>query len=321
MSVEAVEIGDEGLGTQGADGAERYAKAAIAAGKALIESDSSQERWVLPLVRAIRRKRLRLPSLSPTTHRVVRLIEQSEVDLDELAQAVNGDPVLATRIMGVANSSYFRGASEVPNVREALMRMGVREARTLVVVVALRSTLLRSPGLGEAAQKLWRHSLLTASASQEIAQETPPWETTGFLAGLLHDLGQLAVLAFVAELPAWQDDGASPSEASVEAILDATHSALGAMILASWGFPEAFSEAIFAHHGAEEVEGDAASLARAIGLGHEIARRIEDGFAESADEIDEDLLARGEALGLDGPRLFDIAEEAEANLEALAKLA
>ena len=77
------------------------------------------------------------------------------------------------------------------------MRMGVREARTLVVVVALRSTLLGSPGLGEAAQKMWRHSLLTASATQEIASEIPPWETAGFLAGLLHELGNLVVLAFI----------------------------------------------------------------------------------------------------------------------------
>ena len=67
-----------------------------------------------PLVRAIRRKRLRLPALSATTHRVVRLIEAADVDLDELASAVSGDPVLATRIMGVANSTYFRGATEVP---------------------------------------------------------------------------------------------------------------------------------------------------------------------------------------------------------------
>ena len=318
MSVDPVEIGDEGLGTHGA---EQFADAAIAGARGLVERDPDQERWVTPLVRAIKRKRLRLPSLSPTTHRVVRLIEQADVDLDELAEAVNGDPVLATRIMGVANSSYFRGATEVPNVREALMRMGVREARTLVVVVALRSTLLRSPGLGEKAQELWRHSLLTASATQEITQEIPPWETTGFLAGLLHDLGQLVVLAFVAELPAWQDDGASPSESNVDAILGATHAALGAMVLASWGFPVAFCEAVLCHHAPEGIEGEALCLAQAMDLGHSLARGIAEGLTESADDLDEALLAKGEQLGLDAARLFDIAEEAEANLEALSKLA
>ena len=316
MSVDVHEVDSEGPGGHSAD---LYAEAAVAGAKALIEFDPSQERWVMPLVRVILRKRLRLPSLSPTTHRVVRLFESAEVELDALAQAVSGDPVLATRIMGVANSSYLRGATEVPNVRDALMRMGEREARTLVVVVALRSTLLRAPGLGDMAQKLWRHSLLTASAVQEIAHETPPWETAGFLAGLLHDLGQLVVLAFVAELPAWQDDGAYPSTATVEAMLDATRGALGAMVLASWGFSEVFCEAVLAHHGSEKVQGDAGTLSRAMNLGHAIANRIEYGWPDALGELDAELLGLGEHLGVDAGRLSEIVADAEANLEAFSK--
>ena len=317
MAVDLEQIGDEGLGTQSS---EHYAEAAVAGANALIERDAQQQRWVTPLVRAIKRKRLRLPALSATTQRVLRLIEAEEVDLDELAQAVNGDPVLATRIMGVANSSYFRGAEEVPNVRDALMRMGVREARTLVVVVSLRSTLLRSPGLGRMAQTLWRHSLLAASATQQIAEELPPWHTTGFLAGLLHDLGQLVVLAFVAELPAWQDDGASPGEEAVEAILGATHAPLGAMVLASWGFPAAFCEAVLGHHEPDGAEGEAQTLARAMHLGHEIAKQIDAGWPDDLDELDDALVATAEKLGLDRSRVDDIATEAEASYEALSKL-
>lgn len=317
MAIDIHEIGTGGLGRRSGD---PYAADAIAAARALVDRDPSQARWVTPLVRAIERRRLRLPSLTPTVHRVIRLIEAPEVDVDELARAVNGDPVLATRIMGVANSSYFRGVTEVPNVREALMRMGIRESRTLVVVVALRSTLLRSPGLGEMAQTLWRHSLLTASATQEIAQETPPWEASGFLAGLLHDLGQLVVLAFAAELSAWQEDGAEPPASAVEAILEATHGPLGAMVLASWGFPGAFCDAIRAHH---EVGGDVAdeagALVRAIDLGHALAQRIEAGWPDTPDALDAELIARGAALGLDAGRLCEIAADAEANLEALAK--
>lgn len=318
MSIDVEGIGDEGLGEHAT---ERFADAAIAAAEALAARDPSLERWVVPLVRATRRGRLRLPSLSPTTHRVLRLVDASEVDLEELAEAVNGDPVLATRIMGVANSSYFRGATEVPTVRDALMRMGLREARQLVVVVALRSTLIRSPGLGRMAQQLWRHSLLCASATQEVTEELPPWESTGFLAGLLHDLGQLVVVAFAAELPAWQDDGAEPEEEAMEAILEATHAALGAMVLASWGFPADFCEAVIAHHAPDEaVEGNARTLAEAIALGDTVAHRIRDGWPDPDVALDPELARRGEALGLDRARLDDIAADTEASVEALAKL-
>ncbi len=317
MAAGVDEIDNEGLGSRPN---ERYAEAAIGDVQELAERDASLVRWTKPFVRAIKRKRLRLPSLSPTVDRVVRLIESSEVDLDELADAVNGDPVLATRIMGVANSSYFRGATEVPNVREALMRMGVREARTIVVVVALRATVLRSPGLGDQATKLWKHSLLTASATQEIAAELPPWESSGFLAGLLHDLGKLVVLAFVSELPAWQEDGAEPSLKTVEAICESTHASLGAMVLASWGFPETFCDAILSHHESSQAAEECASLATAVEIGHRIAVAIEEGWPDEQADLDEELLSVGARLGIDGPRLFELASEAEASFEALSKL-
>ncbi len=250
---------------------------------------------------------------------MLRLIDSPDVKLDELAAAVSGDPMLSTRIMGVANSSYFRGASEVLSVRDALMRMGVREARTRVVVVALRSTLLRSPGLGQMTMRFWRHSLLTATATQEITQELPPWEVTGFIAGLLQDLGQLVVLAFAAELPAWQEDGSAPGEDAVAAIIGATHAALGALVLSSWGFPEAFCTAVLAHHVPETITGDTALLARAMELGDSIAEGVEQGWPADPGLIDPALLELGEQLGLDRARLADIAAEAETSLEVLYK--
>jgi len=318
MATDVRTIDDNGLG-QGSD--ERFAEAAIAGAQSLIDEDPGQARWVTPLMRAVKRRRLRMPSLSPTVQRLVGLIESNEVDLDELAAAVNGDPVLATRIMGVANSSYFRGATQVPNVREALMRMGVREARTIVIVVALRTTVLRSPGLGSMAQTIWKHSLLTAAATQEIASELPPWEASGFLAGLLHDLGQLVVLAYASELPAWQEDGAGPSEAIVTAISEATHSPLGAMVLASWGFPDEFCRAVMRHHDPSGGAGAVRDLARALELGDRIAHQIEAGWPEDVADVPPGLVELADRLGLDADRLHDVAAEAAASFEALSKLA
>ena len=311
------ELGEKGIGSISNA---RFEEAALASVSAYLEAEPGQERWITPLIRAIERRRLRLPLLSPTLYRVVEIIESPDVDLDELAAAVSGDPVLATRIIGVANSSYFRGATEVPNVREALMRMGIREARTIVIVVALRGTVLRSPGIGSAATILWRHSLLTAVAAQEISSELPPWETSGFLAGLVHDIGKLVILAFASELPAWQDDGAVPSDELIEAISAATHAPLGALVLSSWGFPKDFAEAILQHHDPGEQTGPAFDLARIVELGHSMARQIDAGWPEDPTQLDPELSASAEKLGLTPERLSDIALEAETNFEVLNKL-
>lgn len=318
MATRVEQIDDGGLGQAARSG--RYAGLAIDGARALAGGDRELARWVDPLVRAIERRRLRLPSLSPTVHRILKLIESPDAHLEELAVAVGGDPALATRIMGVANSSFFRGASEVTSVRDALMRMGIREARTIVIVVALRSTVLRSPGLGDLAHGIWKHALLSASACQEICSELPRWETAGFLAGLVHEIGRLAVLGFASELPAWQEDGASPSHETVEALSDATLVALGAMILDSWGFPEPFCEAIYGQRVPEKVDGDAAELAAAVALAHEVAVALDRGWPAQLDALDPLLLAAGARLGLEAERLADIASEAEASFEALEKL-
>ena len=90
MSAGVHDIGDEGLGERRDT---RFKEAAMDAAKALVERDPRLERWVTPLVRAIRRGRLKLPSLSPTVQRVVKLIEAAEVDLDELADACRQENV------------------------------------------------------------------------------------------------------------------------------------------------------------------------------------------------------------------------------------
>ncbi len=140
------------------------------------------------------------------------------------------------------------------------------------------------------------------------------------MAGLVHDLGKLVVLAFAAELPAWQDDGAEPGEAAVEAMMEATHADLGAMVLASWGFPEVFCEAVLMHHRSSEAVGESASLVIAVDLGNRLAKQIDRGWPEDAAGLDEGVLEIAATLGFDFERLVDLAVDAERNFEALSKL-
>lgn len=304
----------------GSEPCDRYVDAANLCAQELVDAGSVEAQWVKPFLRAVNKGRLSLPSLSPAVARVIRLIESTEVDLDELADAITQDPSLATRVMGVANSTYFRGATDVPNVREALMRMGVREARGIVIVVALRSTVLSVAAGGAAALALWKHSLLTASVAQEVASEIPCWANAGLLAGLVHDIGRIVVLAFATELPDWQEAGGHPGEANLSKIADATHAALGAMVLTSWAFPESFCEAVFCHHRSDQASGDAALLAAAVELADHVARQIETGWPDDPEELDQALASLGERLGLPVERLAEIAIEAEMNFEALSKV-
>lgn len=301
-----------------------FEEAVIARARALAAEGKVDGRWVRPLERAIARERLRVPVFPATVSRVIELVEAVNVDLAELADVVSQDPGLAARVIGVANSSYFRGATDVENVRDALMRMGIREARTIIIVVSLRSVVLRSIGQGSDATSLWRHSLLTAAVAQEVSAERPPWEQVGFLAGVLHDLGRLILHAYFADLEAagkLKEESGEPAAArTMDRMMCDLHASLGAYVLATWGFAEPFCLAVLHHEEASACEGPAGDLALVLEFSNRLAQAIEQGWPEGPEEIAPELIAFAETLGYTPEMLWDLAIDASASFEALAKI-
>lgn len=299
-----------------------YEADALARVEDMLERGVVDEQWLRPLATAIRNRRLRVPTLSTTISRVVDLLGNPEVNLDELSTLVVQDPGLSARLMGVANSSFFRGAAAVENVRDALMRMGIREARTIVLVLALRGVVLRSPGQGSSATPFWRHALLTAAAAQEISSENPDWQSLGFLAGLVHEIGQLVIQAFAAELPDWREDGEAPNASDVHKMVEGLHADLGAHVLSNWGFSGDFCDGVLMHHSLEmdSAEGKGAELARILDLSDRLAVLVEVGWPKDHEDLPESLVRAGEVLGYTEEGLFDLAIEAEASFDVLSKV-
>ena len=96
---------------------------------------------------------------------------------------------------------------------------------------------------------------------------------------------------------------------------------LGAMVLASWGFPDEFCRAVMRHHDPSGGAGAVRDLARALELGDRIAHQIEAGWPEDVADVPPGLVELADRLGLDADRLHDVAAEAAASFEALSKLA
>lgn len=165
----------------------------------LIYAEGPSAPFLEEVVNALRADELRLPILPDSVSRVMRLIDKPEVNMGELAQLVELDPALAVKTVGVANSAYYRGAEPAVSVHQALMRMGLSHARNVVVAVALRSSLFKVAGYEREAQDVWLHSLYTALGTQAVLSEIPPWQDNGFLLGLSHDIGRIAMLSFAAE--------------------------------------------------------------------------------------------------------------------------
>lgn len=146
---------------------------------------------------AYENNQLVLPSMPDIAYRVNKAVQESGT-MQEIARIVQVDPPLAARLIQVANSPFYGGLSRVRNLRDAVVRLGITATRNIVTSFALRQLFqAKSPLLHRHIQALWAHSALVGALSFVLARITPGFDPDrGMLAGLVHDIGEVPMLAY-----------------------------------------------------------------------------------------------------------------------------
>ena len=179
--------------------------------------------------------KLILPSPPDWLLKVSSAIQSDRRDCTYIARLIQLDPALAARIIQVANSSLYRGASTISDCQHALMRMGLHTARNLVYVFALRQGFKpKSAIIGKRMQAVWDHSRRVAAISAVLARHRRGLDPNrALLAGLVHDIGIFPILQYVDQLPELRQD-----QERLEHILCRLRSTLGTFVLKQWKFDE-----------------------------------------------------------------------------------
>ncbi len=217
-----------------------------------------------------------LPVMPAAVSRLLR-ISTDAISTLELEKIAASDPVLSARLLGAANSAQFGSRFEITRLREAILRVGVPEARRIAMACCFAG-LFASRALRE----LWEHSQAVADLMLHLARLCGIDTETAYLTGLLHDIGRLGLIVFPADWRAREESWLHAGFARVysEALAYGTdHSRLGAQILRGWDLPERIVEAVALHH----RPGRSGSLLTAT------LYLAEDLSAENADTPSEDL--------------------------------
>ncbi len=254
--------------------------------------------------------RLAIPPLPAARARALPLMLGQDVALAELAALVESDPALVAALLRAANSAASSPRDRVDSAGAALVRLGLEPARQIAMGVLL------SDGFGEMDDSLydldemWRHLLVVALLADALAWlETPPGtpRPPAFTAGLLHDVGRLAMLALepraCAAVIELVGNGVPPLEAERE-LLGEDHAEWGGRVAIEWGLPEPIPQAIAGHHRGASEDPLAEILLRA----REIARNVGVGdgvLSASAPTGQLDAMGRAAVAHLGGvARLF-----------------
>lgn len=198
-----------------------------------------------------------LPPVPHAALKLVSLLDQPGVSNTEVVQALRCDNVLTAKLLRACNSPYFGLAEPVSSVDQAVFVLGHQQILHIVLTLAFGSTMVVPlPGYAVEASELWRHSLITAIASETIANDLvdlnvdPP---VAFTVGLLHDIGKLVLGQALtpevqAEIRARVEHGQQSRSEAEKAVLGTDHSEVGALLLQNWHLSDDVVEAVANHH-------------------------------------------------------------------------
>lgn len=186
------------------------------------------------------------PTCFDAALQIRNVLHDPDVSLREIARIVRLEPLVAVKLLRLANSAAHNpGGKPVTEVEVALNRLGLNLARSVALAVAM-DQLLRSKELidfAEMSNGLWLHTLETAAAARVVARRlTRVTPEDALLAGLVHDLG-----AFYMLYRAAQYDELRIRPNTVKYLIAQWHESIGESLLTALGLPEAVIEATRDH--------------------------------------------------------------------------
>ena len=193
------------------------------------------------------------PSIPASTVKLLKMLEDSETPVQAIEDALRLDPGMTANVLKLTNSAYFGLSSKVGSVKRAVMLLGMKKIRQLVMVSCVGAVMEGPiPGYDLPAGELWRHSIAVSMAAEGLGRELELNDTEDiFTAALVHDVGKLILGQFIQEdLAAVQ--AAAGNDMSFEVaerkVLGTDHAEIGARILSKWSLPDDLVHAVRWHH-------------------------------------------------------------------------
>jgi HD-like signal output (HDOD) protein len=128
----------------------------------------------------------RAPVLPSVAMELMRLTRQSQVRLPEVRQVLERDPLLAARVLQLAQSALYSGGVAIRSLDEAITRLGLRTLEELFLQTVLSMRVFRANGYEVPMANLMQHSLVTAHVARQACRLTSIPDEYAFLCGLLH---------------------------------------------------------------------------------------------------------------------------------------
>lgn len=263
---------------------------------------------------------MKLPPSPGGVMRLTTVLRDYDASTTKVAEAINFEPSLVTRILRLANSPIYSLEKHITTMQQAVNAVGTVTIHDIVMMELTSKTFSEAIYKSREVKTIWKHSLAVGLLARELSKMLRNRSSEeAFVCGLLHDVGKIILLTydsdgFLEAMEAAEDGEALRAEI---ARFGYSHAEVGALVARRWGLPEEVCISILNHHDPAQAQDqliityivDAANMianVNGVGLHSEDPARLE--WSESIIQ-----------LGLK-PEMIETAwQTVEANLGDLVK--
>ncbi len=197
-----------------------------------------------------------IPTIPETLIQILQILDDPDGSVRQLADLIQQDPPLMSKILRLANSPYYAGTGDLISIKDCVGVLGFRTIRQVALCVSIATTLVAACAQRRVRldyRELWKHSVLTAAIAKELARiDRRPNPEEMFIAGLLHDLGKFVLILCAAETYDRVIDERAQVQCPLvdieQRVFGFDHCHAGAAFADAWRFPKTLAASCLRHH-------------------------------------------------------------------------
>ena len=239
--------------------------------------------------------RVKLPMVPRVVERVLAVAREPDASFGDITEELEQDPVLSSRVLRLANSSFFGGRRSLSSIEDAVSTVGITSLQTLLIASGAMAAFVEVPAVN--LRQFWMVSVICASSARQIATRADVDGEKAYCAGLLQGVGHLilcqshpeeARIALQGYPALWGQDMALVEAAA----FGVTHPMVSAIWADRLGLPREVVAAI--RYSLEPVGATAPNLGRVVQLACNVASSVSAGVTveEAIGRVDMALVER-----------------------------
>lgn len=196
-----------------------------------------------------------LPSLPDVVSKIINMVNDPDVSFKHVADEIAKDQAITANILKLCNSAYFSKGKEISSIDRAIVILGLKEVKDIVVIATTKSVLNKViVGYDLARGELWKHGVAVAMLAKKIATECNQKAIAdiAFTGGIIHDVGKTVLALFVQST--FKDILNTVTEKSItfqeaeKVVMGFDHQQIGEQVAIKWKFPMVLQSIVRYHH-------------------------------------------------------------------------